>query len=428
MSNPSDQASSPPSPFRSALIMVCLIIAGEAIFLLPFVLVRIFRPTFLDVLGVNNLQLGLAFSTYGVVAMIAYFFGGPLADRFSARRLMSIALVATSLGGVIFAAAPSLTTLIWLYGFWGLTTILLFWAALIRATREWGGVNRQGRAYGFLDGGRGLFAAIISSIAVVIFASLLPVDVSTASLEQRGAALGTIIWLFTGMIAGIALLVWLVVPESKLALPKKQHQIISFAGVRKVFKLPEIWLQAIIVICAYVGYKGTDDFSLYARDAFGYDDVAAAQIATITFWIRPFAAVGAGYIGDRIRSSNMIIISFAIVMLGSLIIASGSLAGVTYGILLTTIAGTSVGIYALRGIYFALFQEAKIPLVYTGSAVGLVSVIGYTPDIFMGPLLGYLIDRSPGALGHQHVFGVLAGFALVGLLATVVFQQVIKQR
>jgi len=92
--------------------------------------------------------------------------------------------------------------------------------------------------------------------------------------------------------------------------------------------------------------------------------------------------------------------------------------------LVAIVAGTSVGIYALRGIYFALFEEAHVPWKITGSAVGLVSVIGYTPDIFFGPLMGHLIDRSPGALGHQHVFGVVTAFAIVGLVATLLFRRI----
>ena len=92
--------------------------------------------------------------------------------------------------------------------------------------------------------------------------------------------------------------------------------------------------------------------------------------------------------------------------------------------LVVTIVGTSVGIYAVRGLYFALFQEGRVPLAVTGSAVGLVSVIGYTPDVFMGPLMGHLLDRSPGALGHQHVFAVVATFAVIGLIATLLFQRV----
>ena len=32
----------------------------------------------LDVFGLTNLELGISFSVYGVVAMLAYFVGGPL--------------------------------------------------------------------------------------------------------------------------------------------------------------------------------------------------------------------------------------------------------------------------------------------------------------------------------------------------------------
>ncbi|HEX9004492.1 MAG TPA: MFS transporter, partial [Blastocatellia bacterium] len=82
---------------------------------------------------------------------------------------------------------------------------------------------------------------------------------------------------------------------------------------------------------------------------------------------------------------------------------------------------------ALRAIYFALFQEARVPMAVTGSAVGLVCLLGFTPDVFMPALIGYLLDRTPGAAGHQHVFGLLAVFATVGLLSTIFFQRVTRK-
>lgn len=72
--------------------LIALILAGEAVFFLPFVLARIFRPTLLAVFEITNTELGTYFSTYGIVAMVCYIFGGTLADRFSARNLMPIAL------------------------------------------------------------------------------------------------------------------------------------------------------------------------------------------------------------------------------------------------------------------------------------------------------------------------------------------------
>ena len=83
-----------------AVVIIALVAAGEVIFALPFVVARVFRPTMLEVFGLTNLEFGTAFSLYGIVAMLAYFPGGPLADRFPARYLMTVALMVTALGGI----------------------------------------------------------------------------------------------------------------------------------------------------------------------------------------------------------------------------------------------------------------------------------------------------------------------------------------
>jgi sugar phosphate permease len=398
--------------------MAALIAAGEMVFALPFVVARVFRPTLLDVFGLSNLQLGTAFSVYGVVAMASYFPGGPLADRFSARNLISAGLLSTALGGAVFAGVPSPGPMTVLYGFWGLTTILLAWSAMLRATREWGGEAAIGRAYGILDGGRGLAAAMLASIMVMTFAALLPADVASATLAERTAALSSVIWIFTGLTVASAALVWFAVPTaSPRAVAGTKF---SWSGVRRILGVPAIWFQALIVVCAYVGYKATDDFSLYARDSFGYDDVAAAQLGTVSFWVRPFAAVGAGYLADKVRPSRVAAWSFFALAIGCLLMA---VQPSVHAVLVAVVAATSVGIYAVRAVYFALLGEACVPLTVTGSAIGLVSVIGFTPDVFMGPIMGYLLDRSPGALVHQHVFLFVAGSAVLGLIASVLFQR-----
>jgi sugar phosphate permease len=400
--------------------MAALVVAGEMVFALPFVVARVFRPTLLDVFGLTNVQLGTAFAVYGVVAMASYFPGGPLADRFSARGLIVAGLLATALGGGIFATIPGLGPLTAVYGFWGLSTILLAWAAMLRAAREWGGEAAIGRAYGILDGGRGLAAAMLASLMVMVFAALLPTEVASATLAQRTAALSSVIWIFTGLTVMSAVFVWFTVPAKGPVDLLDDGQKFSWSGVRQVLGMPAIWFQAIVVVCAYVGYKGTDDFSLYARDAFGYNEVAAAQLGTVSFWVRPFAAVGAGYLADRIRPSRVAAWSFSALACGCLLMVVQP--GI-HAVLVATVAATSVGIYAVRAVYFALLGEARVPLAVSGSAIGLVSVIGYTPDIFMGPVTGYLLDRSPGAAGHQHVFLFVAGAAVVGLMATLLFQR-----
>ena len=76
-------------------------------------------------LELSNTELGAAQAVYGVVAMLAYFPGGLLADRFPARRLLAGSLFATAAGGLYFATFPVIPKgFLTLFGFWGMTTIL----------------------------------------------------------------------------------------------------------------------------------------------------------------------------------------------------------------------------------------------------------------------------------------------------------------
>jgi hypothetical protein len=77
---------------------------------------------------------------------------------------------------------------------------------------------------------------------------------------------------------------------------------------------------------------------------------------------------------------------------------------------------TYIVVYALRGIYFALLEENRTPKFLTGAAVGLVSLVGYTPDVFFGPITGRILDADPGIVGHQNYFLFLSGVSLVGVL------------
>lgn len=406
--------------------MLALILAGEAIFFLPFILPRVFRPILLDVFQITNLELGSAFAAYGFVAMVSYFFGGPIADRIPARNLMSIALLGTATGGFFMATIPSFTLMTIIYAFWGMTTILLFWAALIRATREWGNPSIQGKAFGFLDGGRGFSAALLSTVGVTILGSMLTFGSADESgLAEKTITLQYVILTFSGFTAFTAVFLWFSLPTGTI---KGGHSIRSdFEGIKSMAKKPVIWLHAIILLCGYVGYKITDDFSLYARDVVGLDDVKSAGIGAIGIWLRPVFAVLAGILADRFLSSRLIIVSFSLMIIGGIAIGSGMF---EKGILLPyffmfLFAGS--GAFAMRVLYYSVMEEARVPILVTGTTVGIISIVGYTPDIFMGPLMGWLIDRSPGAEGHRHVFIALAIFSGIGLAAAIRFRKLITK-
>lgn len=395
------------------LLMVTLVFAGEIIFGLPFHTARFFRPTFLESFNFTNTQLGDVFAVYGVMAMLAYFPGGALADRFSARNLLTISLIATGAGGFYMASFPGTWGMAMLYGYWGLTTILLFWSALIRATREWGGTTFQGRAFGILEGGRGAAAAMFATLGVAVLAWYMPEDAALVSDEERRAAFRAVILVYSAAAFGTALLTWYLIPPVKRVGDSSQS---LFHGAAVVTRRPLVWAQAAVIICAYCGYKGLDNYSLYAVQVLGMNEVEGAQLSAYGAYIRPFAAVMAGILADRWSASKTIGLSFAVLLITY---ASLSMA-VPVGTGLTIIYGNMFvsffAVFALRGVYFALLEENKTPAFLTGAVAGMVSFVGYTPEIFFAPITGRILDASPGIGGHQNYFLFLAGVAAVGIV------------
>ncbi len=398
------------------LVIFSLVFAGEMIFSLPFHVARFFRPTLLSAFNLTNSNFGDILSVYGIMAMLAYFPGGIIADRFSARKLMSASLFATALGGVYMTFMPHHLGLGILYGYWGITTIFLFWAAMIKATREWGGKLNQGKAFGILDGGRGLAAATIATIAVFILSRVFPDDINSLSDHDRIAALKSVIWLYVFMTSVAGLFVWFIIPENTQNNKTKYANPLN--GMREVIHNRNVWLQAIIVVSAYCGYKGLDYYSLYAVDVLGMNELEAARFMSITAYLRPVSAVTAGFIVDRLSAKKVIIVSFILLIISYTILSILNPESNIANIIFTNIIITFMGVYALRGVYFALIQETKIPARITGTAVGLISLIGYTPDVFFNSIAGRILDGNPGFTGYQNYFIMLAGISILGLLAT----------
>lgn len=403
--------------------IILLILAGESVFMLPFLLARIFRPTFLSAFQINNFELGTCFTVYGIVALLSYLYGGAITDHYPPRKLLAAALLATALGGVYMGTFPELLGLQILFGYWGFTTIFLFWGAMIKATRSWGGNSRQGQAFGFLEGGRGLLAAFLGMFGVMIFARLLPAELDQFPVEDRQTAFRVVIWSTSAWVAGVGLLIQFLLKDQEAYFARES----SWVNILQVLQLRSLWLVMWIVLAAYVGYKITDVLSLYSAEVMQFNEVDAARVGSYQLYLRPLVCVLVGFLADRSRSSFWILWSFIILGIGAAMFAMGWLTAPHIGWFVLGIVLLGVGVYSLRTLYFAVLEEAQIPLSLTGTAVGLVSVVGYTPDIFIGPLMGYLLDNSPGIQGHQQVFGLLLGFVISGLIAAFLLYKRIRK-
>jgi MFS transporter, GlpU family, inner membrane protein len=398
---------------RRYLYIIVIVIAGEMIFGLPFHTARFFRPTLLEVFGFTNTQLGDLFAVYGIAAMLSYFPGGAIADRFSARAMLSASLIATGLGGLYMATIPGALQMGLLYGVWGVTTIFLFWGALIRATREWGGDTEQGAAFGILEAGRGVAAAAFAALAVAALAHLLPGDPGLATDAERREAMQAVILIYTATAFASGVLVWFVIPETQHAAPGRFN---PFPNMALVLRRPIVWAQALTVVCAYCCFKAADYYSLYAVQVLGMDEVQGAKLASYGAYLRPVAAITAGLIADRLDATRCIGAAFAILALAYAVLSAALPGSTSVGVIVLNLFVSLFAVFSLRAIYFALLEETRTPRHVTGAAVGMISLVGYTPEVFFAPVAGRILDASPGAAGHLDLFRLLVAIALGGIV------------
>ena len=394
-------------------------LAAESIYILPYVLARVFRPTFLDVFNLTNLELGGLFSTYGIVAFFSYLYGGVLADRYSPRKLLSISLIFTSLGGLIMMTYPSYFIMQLLFAYWGFTTVFIFWAPMLKATRAIGGVKMQGKTFSFLDGGRGIVASSIGLIGVLIFSILITKDVSSLTLSEKQEVFKYVI----GASSLIVFIIGIVVYTYLKIELKDDEKIGNIKSLLKLAKLKSVWLISFIILCAYMGYKITDVYSLYASEVMLFDEINAARVGALQQYLRPIVCISVAFFTDKNGNINNILIGFFVMMLGSILFASG-LIGVSMNMLFfISLIIVATGTYAIRGLYFSVLKNGKIPYILSGTAIGLISMVGYSPDIFATPLYGYLLDNYPGIKGHQYVYLILFISSIVGIYVSLKFKK-----
>ena len=411
--------------------MFALIIAGEAIFLLPFILMRVFKPVIREAFLISDAQIGEAQALYGITAVVSYFFGGFIADKWEPRKLLSISLLLTAFGGFWLTTIPSIFTLKMLYAFWGVSTILLFWASLIKATRQWGNQNNQGLSFGLLDGGRGFFAATIALSGAGILTFFFPQKGEEITFENKVETLQYIIGSITLIVFLIAFLVWKVIPKEKATAQihendNKEFQF-NFKEAFLLMKQPKVIFHSLIIFCAYCSYKLTGVYGTYAKDVWNYSLEEATYFAVFIQYLRPIAAISIGYIADKFLPSKLIVPSFSVLIFASILLGFGFFNHQPIFLSFTVFIFMAFGTYSLRGLYFAIIEETKTPLQLTGTLVGIISVVGFTPDIFMSLFNGYMLGENPTILEYQHLFTTFTIIPIVGLFAALGFQKSISK-
>ena len=203
---------------------------------------------------------------------------------------------------------PSIYNLYFLFGYWGITTILFFWAALIKATRSIAG-NNQGVSFGALEAGRGLVAAFCASIAVFLYSNNSLLEFLTNIISKNLSPLSIVIFFYSCVTFLSSIIILIFKEEVKQAKANKTKY-----NIREIYKNKKpILCISIIVFSAYTCYKAIDFYFLYFFEILEFSKEKSAYVMAIFSYTRPpIAALLAGLIADKItsRSCTKFIYSF----------------------------------------------------------------------------------------------------------------------
>jgi len=412
---------------RYMKLAVLVIVAGN---IYPLIYLRQnFEVSIVEAFGITSAQLNSNYTWLGIIYVITYLPSGWLADRVSPRVLMSFSLLFAGLLGVWFSTLPSPDSLRLIFIGWGIAAGLTFWAALIKATTLLARPDEQGRFFGILDGGRGLVEAVLATIAVAIFAYY-----TTGVGQDTPDALVKVIWLYTGMMLLLAPISYFVLDASDEKDISQASQTKSSAGdgrfvrdLSEVASKPEVWLCGFCILTGYQLFWATYSFSAYMQTQFGLTAVAVGSITVAKLWMRPIGAASAGFAGDYLNREKVLawLMVLASVALGVLAMVPVSIGAV---FLLAIVLVIGFLTYAVRGIFWATLESCNISNKVKGLAIGVISLLGYSPDIYLPELNNYLLALYPGKTGYAIYYNILAFMGLLGALAAWKLKSIVAAR
>jgi len=401
---------------KNFLAILLIAASGTIIYGLPYFRYD-YYDAYLQVYHLTNTQMGVFGSILGIFGMISYLFGGVVADKFSIKSILSLSLIGTGVGGFIHLLPLNFTALVCLYAFWGVSSLFAFWPACIKAVRVLSDSDDQGKAFGWFEGARGIAAAIMAPLAVIVF------QIGVKQIDDvTGMKYVIIFYSILTILCGI--LVFFKMGNEKI----EDGERISFKDIGKVLRLPAVWIIGSVTFCNYVFTLSLYYFTPYATSILGATVTFGATLAAAKRWISPISNVGGGYLTDRVGTGNLLLVSF-------LVMAAGT-AGILF---LPTNAGmiAAFTILFLISYFFynvnyamtwAMMDEGGIPEQYSGTAAGIISTVGYLPEIFCSLLAGILIDGFPGVTGYRYFFGFLIGVLLLGAICVLAWKKYLGGR
>ena len=356
---------------------------------------------------------------------LTYLPSGWLADRIKPNWLLAISMAGTGALALALATAPAFFYIKLIYIALGLTTGLTLWASLIRTTSLIAPHNQQGQFFGLLESGRGVMEAVLATLALAFFAY---------AIEQQTLATTVAVsrvLIFYGVAAlGLSPLVFFALSSpDTLADPTvaSSESSLHWSDYKALLSNPSIWLSAVVILVGYQIFWVTYSFAGLLESIFGIGAVTVGTITVARLWMRPISPVIAGVIGDKFHAVRFLAL-LLLIAAGMLAVIPLLPANASVLVLLVMILCVSLVTFGIRGIYWATLDDCNVRASTRGMAVGIISIVAYTPDIYVPMIQGWCLSLWPGREGYIAYYGIFSATGIIGCLAALKLANLSEQR
>jgi MFS family permease len=410
--------------FRRYFQFLLVVLAAGAIF--PVIYLRTnYQETILQVYNMTLPQLNTIYSVLGMVFVVGYFPSGLLSDRFSAKKLLAISLFGTALGGFWFAQVPSYTSVLLIFSMWGFFSVFTFWSSHMKIVKLLAKENEEGRFFGILDGGRGVVEAVLASVAILIFSGVL--GASLALADKRAALVG-VIYMYSAVLLITSILIMIFVEDDKKMLASSDSAApkFKFSDLKVLFKNKFVYLHGAIIFMGYAVFWTVYYLGGFLETNIGVDPVSVGTVMVVVLWMRPVGGFIGGFLADKFGRTTVQIGALAgaaLCLTGVAVLPATTGVTVFYGLVVLL----GIFLYAIRGTYWSLLGDYKIEAALLGTAIGVISFIGYLPDIILPQYNSFLWATFGGNGGYNAYFISSAVIGLVGVALVFIFGKLIKK-
>ncbi len=397
--------------------LIVLISMGSSIIYTPMYLKGVFYDPLMQALNCSNAELGAMVSCYGIAALITYLPSGIIADKFRMRTLAWVGFVTTAALCFVYATLPSIELCYIIFIAFGITSILIWWGTRFKVIRlccsEEDYPSKIGISYS-VYGAAGLVIGSINAVFVSSFA------IPAMGVQAMIVLLGVIIGLM-GVVSFLA------IPNFRDEI-NRDSKVMSLADAARAIRYPGVLWACAAYFFVYAVYQGATYTTSYMTAVFAAPLTLASIVSLIrTSGIGLVAGPVAGFFAKKLNSpSKSILAMFAatiVVLFVFWFFPHNPDLVITVAVLVIVFGFVTYGAFSIGS---SPLTEAHVPMEIFGTAVGILSVIGYLPDVFIHTWFGSMIDAS-GNDAFGQIFMWLIIFAVLGCICLLFTRRAMKK-